>query len=218
MTTDTERVLAVIIVCVESVSFGFFQTKRSQLPDLSGISKASQCQSSRNPTSTHARADARQPTARTDRATLTLEICTHCHAAVASHGGQTHQRSTRSGPPTATPQPDHVTSKRTPCRLRSHDRPPPSWNVLRCSARRHPQYSHRPRDRRLDEVDDAFMRGRFGRLGRLGRSRATATPPPPVQPVHHLGGRLRFGQRYPRASRARSVDEPLAALAPLYLS
>ena len=43
------------------------------------------------------------------------------------------------------------------------------------------------------------------------------SPPPPAQPVHHLGGRLRFGQQYPRASRARSVDEPLAASAPLIL-
>ena len=39
-----------------------------------------------------------------------------------------------------------------------------------------PQYSHRPRDRRLDEVDDALMRGRFGRL------RATAISSAPLLP------------------------------------
>ena len=87
--------------------------------------------------------------------------------------------------PNATPQPDHVTSKRTSCRLRSHDRPPPSWNV------RYSATEGIPNTVTVYETA-ALMRGRLGRLGRL-RATAILSAPPPAQPVHHLGGRLRFG-------------------------
>ena len=153
-----------------------FQTLRSQLPDLSGISKASQCQSSRNP-NRHTRADARQPTARTDRATVPHEICTHAATQRSRRMVDKHTGGLQ-GPDPPPPLPNPTTLHRSgpPADFVHMTGRPHPWNV-RCSARRHPQYSHRPRDRRLDEVDDAFMRGRFGRLSRLGRLRATATPP-----------------------------------------
>ena len=179
MTTDTERVLAVIIVCVESVSFGFFQTKRSQLPDLSGISKASQCQSSRNP-NRHTRADARQPTARTDRATVPHEICTPAATQRSRRMVDKHTGSLQ-GPDPPPPLPNPTTLHRSgPPADFVHMTGRPHHgtcgvHLLKASA----IHSHRPRDRRLDEVDDALMRGRFGRLGRL---RATAIPSTPLLP------------------------------------
>ena len=50
--------------------------------------------------------------------------------------------------------------------------------LLEASPIQSPSY-HRLQDRRLDEVDAEFMRGRFGRLGRL---RATAIPSAPLLP------------------------------------
>ncbi len=156
---------------------GFFQTKRSQLPDH-GISKAVQSiESIVRHTRAHADARERAAPAATDRATLparNLHILPRTtHVAVATHGGQTHRRSTRSGPPTSTPQPDHVTSKRTPCRLRSQDRPPPRMERAVFS------YCEGIRNTVTVHETAALMRGRLGRLGRL---RATAISSDPLQP------------------------------------
>ena len=162
-------------------AFGFFQTKRSQLPDLSGISEArrhpsASRESSRNPNrNTHA--DARHGRQRAPTAP-------HYHTKFARTATQRSRRmvdkhtGSLQGPDPPPPLPNPTTLHRSgpPADFVHMTGRPHPWNV-RCSARRHPQYSHRPRDRRLDEVDDAFMRGRFGRLSRLGRLRATATPP-----------------------------------------
>jgi hypothetical protein len=146
------------------------------------------------------------PTAPHPQHYIPHEICTATRSGrvarwTNTHRGQTHRRSTRSGPH-ATPQSDHVTSKRGPPADFVHMTGRPHHGMcgeepLKASAIQSPHL----RDRRLDEVDDAYLT-----RGRLGRLRATAIPsaPPPAQPVHHLGGRLRFGARLAISARISS--------------